>query len=109
RLENREAFEALVDGLHNLAANPDARLVLVVFHLRFLEALGYRPELRECVTCRTNIAPDRNHFSPLLGGVLCPACGSREATARPVGTSALKLLRFIQQTSGQRSVNVPVD
>ncbi|TME36563.1 MAG: hypothetical protein E6I75_09460 [Chloroflexi bacterium] len=82
-------------------------MVLIVFHLRLLEALGYRPELRECVNCRATIEPNRNHFSALLGGVLCPACGPREPTARDIGTSALKLLRFVQQARGQRAVSVP--
>ncbi len=107
RLENRAVFEALVDGLRDLAGTPDSRLVLIIFHVRLLEALGYRPELRECVTCRATIEPERNHFSALAGGVLCPTCGPREATARGIGTSALKLLRFVQQTDGQRSVSVP--
>jgi DNA repair protein RecO (recombination protein O) len=107
RLENRAVFDTLVDGLRDLARTPDARLVLIVFHVRLLEALGYRPELRECVTCRATIEPERNHFSALSGGVLCPGCGPREATARAIGTSALKLLRFVQQTDGQRGVSVP--
>lgn len=107
RSENRPVYEILVDGLCHLRAEPDARLVLITFHLRLLEALGYRPELRECVTCRIVIEPDRNHFSALLGGVVCPTCGASEPTARAIGTSALKLLRFVQATAGQRSVNVP--
>src|SRR5262249_5419935 len=81
-LENRAVFDTLVDGLHDLAASDDSRLVLVIFHLRLLDALGYRPELRQCVTCRATIEPNRNHFSSLLGGVLCPVCGPREVTAR---------------------------
>jgi DNA repair protein RecO (recombination protein O) len=108
RLENRGVFEALVDGLRDLStANADARLVLVIFHLRLLEALGYRPELRECVACRATIEPDRNQFSAILGGVLCPTCGPNEATARVLSTSTLKLLRFVQQTDGRHAVVVP--
>ena len=107
RLENRDVFDTLVEGLHSLRATHDPRMVLIVFHLRLLEALGYRPELRECVSCRATIEPNRNHFSALLGGVLCPACGPREPTARDIGTSALKLLRFVQQARGQRAVSVP--
>ncbi len=103
--ENQAVFEILVDGLHNLAEHPDARVVLVVFHLRLLDALGYRPELRECVGCRAGIEPERNHFSALVGGVLCPACGPAEGSARAIGTSALKLLRFVQQRGG--GVNAP--
>ena len=107
RLENRDVFDTLVEGLRSLRATHDPRMVLIVFHLRLLEVLGYRPELRECVSCRATIEPNRNHFSALLGGVLCPACGPREPTARDIGTSALKLLRFVQQARGQRAVSVP--
>jgi len=107
RSENRAVFETLVLGLRELAETNDTRLVLVVFHLRLLDALGYRPELRECVSCRSAIEPNRNHFSPLLGGVVCPGCGPHEPTARAIGTSALKLLRFLQLTRGERTVNVP--
>src|SRR6266851_2104167 len=107
RMENRAVFDALVDGLRDLADNPDSRLVLIVFHLRLLEALGYRPELRECVTCRVSIEPARNQFSALMGGVLCPGCGPQEPSARLVGTSVLKLLRFVQHNDGRRSVVVP--
>lgn len=105
RQENRPVFETLVDGLHNLARNDDVRSVLVLFHLRLLDALGYRPELRECVGCRAPIQPERNHFSAIVGGVLCPACGPAESTARAIGTSALKLMRYVQQTHA--TVNAP--
>jgi DNA repair protein RecO (recombination protein O) len=107
RQENRAVFDILVASLQALVAAADPRLVLVAFHLNLFEALGYRPELRECVSCRSEIAPDRNHFSPVLGGVVCPTCGSAEPTARDIGTSALKLLRFVQVTRGERGVNAP--
>lgn len=105
RSENRAVYDILLEGLRSLRASTDARLVLITFHLQLLEALGYRPELRECVNCRALIEPDRNHFSALLGGVVCPSCGPAEPTAHAIGTSALKLLRFVQATAGQRSVN----
>ena len=95
-----------MEGLRSLRSTSEPKLVLIVFHLKLLEALGYRPELSECVNCRVTIEPERNHFSALLGGVLCPSCGPGEATARDIGTSALKLLRFLQLTHGERAVNV---
>lgn len=107
RQENRAVFDVLLESLHALAAATDARLVLVVFHLNLLDALGYRPELRECVACRAAIQPERNRFSPQLGGVICATCGPAEPTARDIGTSALKLLRFVQATRGLHAVNVP--
>jgi DNA repair protein RecO (recombination protein O) len=107
RIENAAVFDTLVDGLHNLDNAVDVKLVLIAFQLRLLDALGYRPELRECVSCRSQIEPERNYFSALTGGVLCPVCGPREATSRAVGTSALKLMRFLQLTQGQQTVNAP--
>ncbi len=107
RQENRLVYDILIGGLHQLIEAADTRMVIILFHLDLLEAVGYRPELRECVACRADIAPDRNHFSSLLGGVLCPACGPTEPTARTVGTSALKLMRFLQFTRGERSVSAP--
>jgi DNA repair protein RecO (recombination protein O) len=58
------------------------------------------------VTCRTVIAPGKNQFSALLGGVVCPGCGPNELSARPIGTEALKLVRYLQQSGGFRAVNV---
>ena len=107
-MENRAVFDTLVEALHELDRQPDARLVLIAFHLRLLHALGYRPELRECVTCRASIEPDHNRFAALLGGVLCPGCGPHESNARPIGVPALKLLRFVQHTAGRQAVNVNV-
>jgi DNA repair protein RecO (recombination protein O) len=108
RMENRAVFDVLVDCLRQLSQTSNIRLVLIGFQLRLLDALGYRPELRECVGCQTTIEPERNRFSALQGGALCPACGPGEPTSRPIGVPALKLLRFVQQTAGTRAVsNVP--
>jgi DNA repair protein RecO (recombination protein O) len=107
KMENSAVFDVLVDSLRQLTVAPNARLVLIAFHLRLLDALGYRPELRECVGCHTAIEPERNRFSPLQGGALCPACVPSEPSARQIGVPALKLLRFVQHTAGAREINAP--
>lgn len=107
RMENRAAFDALVSSLRALPGADDPRLVLVSYHLQLLETLGYRPELRQCLGCRAVIEPGPNQFSALVGGVLCPTCGSREASARPVGVPALKLLRYVQQAAAYPALSAP--
>jgi DNA repair protein RecO (recombination protein O) len=97
REENRAVFDLLVDGFRELGESADHRQVLICFHLRLMDALGYRPELRECVGCHAAIAPDRNRFSPQQGGALCPPCGVQDSAARQIGVPALKLLRYLQQ------------
>jgi DNA repair protein RecO (recombination protein O) len=107
RSENRAVFDVLVDSFRELSRAADCRLVLIAFHLRLLDALGYRPELRQCVGCQAVIEPVANHFSALQGGALCPTCGPRETSARPISVPALKLLRIVQLTGGQQAVSVP--
>jgi DNA repair protein RecO (recombination protein O) len=106
-MENRAVFDTLVEAFRDLDREPDARLVLIAFHVRLLQALGYRPELRECVSCRATIEPQNNQFSAQLGGVLCPACGPHQPSARAISVPALKLLRFVQGTAGSQAVTVP--
>jgi DNA repair protein RecO (recombination protein O) len=106
RSENRAVFDVLIDSFRRLVDAADARLVLIAFHLRLLDALGYRPELRECVGCQDTIEPASNQFSAQQGGALCPGCGPREASARPISVPALKLLRYVQRTPGS-AVSVP--
>jgi DNA repair protein RecO (recombination protein O) len=107
RLENSDVFDALVDGFAALGVQQDARVVVMAFILRLLDALGFRPELRECVSCRATIEPGANAFSALLGGVLCPTCGPRETSGRPIENDRLKLLRFLQRTGVAQPVAVP--
>ncbi len=106
RQENRAVFDALVDGLTALGSERDTRQVLVAFVLRLLDGLGFRPELQECVACRTPLQPGANFFSSFLGGGLCPTCGPREAGARPIANGPLKALRFLQRTNGEQFVAV---
>jgi DNA repair protein RecO (recombination protein O) len=107
RLENRAVFDTLVEAFRSLCRPADAKLILIAFQLRLLQALGYRPELRECVSCRATIGPDHNRFAALLGGIVCPSCAAHEPTARPISVPALKLVRFVQQSEGTHTVNAP--
>ena len=100
-------FDALVEAYAGLDSVEDLRQAVVRFQLRLLTLLGYRPELSECVVCRATIAPGENQFSAHLGGVLCPACGPREMSARPLDTDTLKLLRNLQRGDGSTAIAAP--
>ena len=51
---------------------------------RCCDALGYRPELEECVACRTRLQPETNYWSAAAGGVVCAACRTEESAVRPL-------------------------
>ena len=45
------------------------------YQLRVAETLGYRPELRQCISCQSELIGPWLWFSAALGGGLCAACG----------------------------------
>ena len=98
--EDNTANEALYDLLRNaLSALPARRqpdLLLRHFELHVLGLSGYQPELSRCVTCRRELMPVTNSYSPAAGGVLCPQCAGGESIRREVSVDLLKSLRYLQ-------------
>ena len=97
RNEEPPLFDLLVSTLRYLAECPDLFTAVRFFDLHLLGIVGYRPELTRCLVCREEVKPEDNYFSPSLGGVICPACGYGEVTARPLSLNALKVLRHLQR------------
>jgi len=95
-IENRPLFQLLLETLHRLCQNGDNELVLRYFELHLLEEVGYRPQLRQCVSCQRPLEPTTNSFSPSAGGMLCPNCSPRQPFAYPISVNALKVLRLLQ-------------
>ncbi len=94
---NPGLFGLLVETLLNLCRpEADREQALRHFELHLLDAVGYRPQLQECVNCHAALEPVVNYFSPVAGGVLCSKCYDPERSARPLSVNALKVLRFFQ-------------
>jgi len=95
--ENPPLYELLVATLARLAQARDLALVVRYYELHVFSLVGYQPRLFRCVACGTLLEPEDQFFSPALGGVLCPQCGSAHpGEARPLSLPALKVLRFAQ-------------
>ena len=106
--ENRPLFDLLLAVLTRLNdPDSDEPALLRYFELHLLDRVGYRPQLRRCVTCDLPLKPVVNFFSPAKGGMLCSSCESeqnRGDLAEPtwlkrtisVSVEALKVLRLWQ-------------
>lgn len=94
--EDRATFDALLEALRRVAEDPDPELAVRQFEVTLLDRLGYRPQLRACVACAEPLERADSFFSPAIGGVLCPACGRQEPTARPLSANAFAMLRVLQ-------------
>ena len=73
----------------------ECRADAVWFLMRILEVLGYQPQLQECAGCGGHLPEAAAWFSPLLGGVLCAACGAQEQGGSAVSLGCLKVLRVM--------------
>lgn len=99
RAENYPAFRLLVETLEQLAHAAPLDLVVRRFELLLLVHTGFAPRLDRCVACDAALTPVTNGFSIALGGVLCPSCVRMQPGATPLSVNALKVLRFLRQSS----------
>ena len=102
-------YRLVKETLERIAGQSDAFQTLRYFEMRFLEMVGFRPELFHCVQCRAEIQAEDQFFSILQGGVMCPRCGSIADTTRPVSLLVLKYLRHFQRSDFKeiQQVNIP--
>lgn len=97
QVENYPVYKLLHDTLHRLCETDNGDLTLRYFELTLLTHLGYKPELHQCLGCKSPLEPTANFFSASSGGVLCPACGEKEPLSQPISLNALKVTRLLQQ------------
>ncbi|MCL0063964.1 DNA repair protein RecO [Dehalococcoidia bacterium] len=103
--ENYPVYKLVLDVLHGLgkvrreeAASWMQHLMLLrYFELQLLGHVGYQPQLRDCINCRSLIEPVENFFSPSGGGILCPKCAHTEPVVQPISVNALKVIRLLQR------------
>ncbi len=101
--ENHPLFQLLLETLHNLCRGSKSELTLRFFELHLLNEVGYRPQLHQCVSCRSPLKPVANSFSPDAGGVVCPDCSQSQTLTYPLSVNALKVLRFFQNNDYETS------
>lgn len=92
-------YRLTLDTLTRINESTDTFNVLRYFELRFLDTVGFRPELLNCVACKKTIQPEDQYFSPILGGILCPQCGQMDYKALPADQGTLRYLRHFQRSS----------
>jgi DNA repair protein RecO (recombination protein O) len=94
--ENFAIFQLVLESLNRLCQIDNKEMVLRYFELHLLESAGYRPQLRECITCHKALEPATNYFSPSAGGMLCPDCNLGHPFSCSLSVNAQKVLRLFQ-------------
>jgi len=96
RQRQKAAYLLLLTSLHlfNAPELPPEPL-LRAYELKLLSMLGFRPSLTACVGCGTEAVQQNGsvRFSPVLGGVLCPACSAEGEGAIRLSLGALESMK----------------
>ncbi|MFH1571919.1 MAG: DNA repair protein RecO [Gemmatimonadota bacterium] len=80
----------VLEGMEEVAGG-QVEALFWYFQLRAAEALGYRPELGQCLGCGASLAEvPWVRFDPAMGGGRCPAC-SRPGSGEDGGAGARRL------------------
>ncbi len=103
-------FDLLLDFLNILDQKPErADWLLASWSLKFLAALGYQPELYNCLHCQKRLEPDNNFFSIMRGGIFCGNCSRRELNLEAVDQNNIKMLRLVLSHSLADLANLKAD
>jgi DNA repair protein RecO (recombination protein O) len=95
-IEDYPLFQLLLETMHRLCQGGDNELVQRYFELHLLNEVGYRPQLEQCVSCRSMLKSTTNSFCPGAGGMLCPSCRQSQPLTYPLSPNALRVLRLLQ-------------
>jgi DNA repair protein RecO (recombination protein O) len=109
RQENLNAYELLSRSLRLLADGIDPFAVSRYYELALMSAVGFRPQIYQCVNCEKEIAAEPNALSPRLGGFLCPQCRSADLTAPVLSINAQKYVRMLDRAGLSGSIHVQLD
>ena len=99
-------FEQLKACFHAFEEGKDAVITIQLFEMKILQAAGYGPEFRSCVSCGTEAGVMA--LSARSGGILCTRCTYKDQRVMELSEGALKLLRLYQGMDLRRLGNIQV-
>ena len=105
---NPGLYRLLSQTLNRLEAHEYMANAVRYYEFRLLELLGYRPELFTCIDCGEPVRPQDQFFSPLGGGIACPACGRMRPEAWPIDMDVLRYLRHFQRSDWQAVAGIAI-
>ena len=97
-----DLYDLLDHTMQNLCEDDDPRLAVRYFEIRLLDAVGFRPELNECVLSREPIEAEDQYFSYAGGGVVRPDHALQSASFVPIPMVTLKVMRHMQRSPYQQ-------
>lgn len=107
-----EIFELLKDFLDILDDVKSAYDLLPwLFIFKLLVKLGHKPELYNCVNCRTKISPVGMKFDLARGGLICGKCpaDSSQKDLLTIGENCVKFLRLMEKNDFNKLSKIKIN
>ncbi len=98
---NPAIFNLLRNTYHVLTDTEDVRLLARVFEIKFLDLVGYAPQLSQCAYCDSvpeNAGATTRLFSVPHGGLLCTKCQHKDITAFSMAPGSCELLKALRKS-----------
>ena len=89
-----QLFETLEQGLRALVTSQTPALTALLFQIRLLGLIGFRPQTDHCAACGKSRLMGEPQFSPLSGGLVCVVCAARQVfRCLPLSRGSLAFLQ----------------
>lgn len=75
----------------------DQILIALSYILKLCSSQGLAPSFNTCFYCKKNLKEEKNFISERHLGTVCPLCRSKEESLYSVSSTALKVLRLMNQ------------
>ena len=94
-----ELFKMLLWSLEGLTLGWKPAQVIIFFHIKMLDILGFRPFLNKCSNCDTLLQKAITYrFSPLRNGLICGKCEhDSTGNTQKISMQTIQLLRKVQE------------
>jgi DNA repair protein RecO (recombination protein O) len=91
-------LQLLLNSLYVLSeTDKNPNLILAIFELRLLSIIGFRPNINNCINCRSDNLPPTNqyYFSIKDNGIKCSSCAKQDKGAININNTTYVTLGYI--------------
>ena len=107
---NPPLFSLLLSSFHQLLNSKQGiTFVDLIFKIRVLHIIGFKPQLDQCVICAAQVTTEyKNYFNIKNGGILCANCASSSLDWVEISGEAEQILRRVFNSGIQSIKNLRI-
>lgn len=103
--KNEGIFDLALASLGEIETNYNPEKIMTIFKIKLLAESGFKPHLDSCVLCDARIRGE-SKFSLRQGGLLCPKCYSRDASARSIFRGTIASILHIEKNEFKNNLSL---